>query len=419
MIQTRVEVVRKRAWLWLLPVLFICLAELSGRAAAQQTAFERGVDSFNHKEYQKAISLFESSLRGHPQDPNALYYSALCYARLGEHEEARRLYTAIVEKFPQSVAAKNARAALKSVALSPFAERPRSARPHKRSAQESPEQASALPFAGESMGTLQAPEQARIYYRNVDGNMYVEGQINGRPMSMIFDTGASTTYLGKNHLAELGVKAPEGASAGFSGGVGERGLERVWKTRLDIKLGPIERKNFECTVSDHADVPLLGQTFFRDFEYTIDKADNSIVLEKRNSSCTARINQNDGYSVPFKREGNEIVVSAEVNDTPLAMYFDTGASSTCFTISDLEKLKGAGNLPEGTRMGTASGVGGSTSTLNFPIRKIKLGPIEKRNFNVCVVLSSSMKRPLLGQTFFGDWKYTIDNQNKRIHFVRR
>ncbi|MBK7838746.1 MAG: hypothetical protein IPJ49_13905 [Candidatus Obscuribacter sp.] len=55
----------------------------------------------------------------------------------------------------------------------------------------------------------------------------------------------------------------------------------------------------------------------------------------------------------------------------------------------------------------------------FPVRTIKLGPIEKRDFEIDVVASSNMPHPLLGQTFFGDYQYTIDYDNKLIHFVRR
>jgi len=53
------------------------------------------------------------------------------------------------------------------------------------------------------------------------------------------------------------------------------------------------------------------------------------------------------------------------------------------------------------------------------VSSIKLGPIEKRDFDIEVLQNAQLPLPLLGQTFYGDWQFTIDYEGKCIHFLRR
>lgn len=57
--------------------------------------------------------------------------------------------------------------------------------------------------------------------------------------------------------------------------------------------------------------------------------------------------------------------------------------------------------------------------MNFPVSSIKVGPIEKRDIMIGVPETAHMPHPLLGQSFFNDWQYTIDYQASVIRFVRR
>jgi hypothetical protein len=76
-------------------------------------------------------------------------------------------------------------------------------------------------------------------------------------------------------------------------------------------------------------------------------------------------------------------------------------------------------IPEDAQIGQVQGIAGTSAASIFPVKSIKVGPIEKRDFDIEVVENSQMFAPLLGQTFFGEWQFTMDNENKIIHFVRR
>lgn len=111
------------------------------------------------------------------------------------------------------------------------------------------------------------------------------------------------------------------------------------------------------------------------------------------------------------------MVLAQVNGKNLPVIFDTGAEACCF---GKQHIAAVGiTIPEDAQMSSSHGIAGSTSTRIFPIRSLKLGPIEKLDFEIGVVESSQMDHPLLGQTFYGGWQYTIDYENKYIHFLRR
>src|SRR5262249_46381828 len=156
--------------------------------------------------------------------------------------------------------------------------------------------------------------EARIYYTPVGNSMRVDAQLNGRGTSMVFDTGAETCVFGKNQLQQAGLTLPTGKADGLASGVGSGKPIETWKMRVDLKVGPILRKNFLITVQeDLQSEPLLGQSFFKDFEYTVDTGAHSIQFKKRGLASAGGGGGRDNYTVPFAREGNEMVVDVEVN----------------------------------------------------------------------------------------------------------
>jgi hypothetical protein len=100
-------------------------------------------------------------------------------------------------------------------------------------------------------------------------------------------------------------------------------------------------KNFEIGVHEKMnDYPLLGQTFFQDFTYTIDNGAHSIhFVKKRKAGGSAYADPSrDPNNVPFTRQGNEIVVNVSVNGRPTKMYFDTGATSCILSKEQVKQL---------------------------------------------------------------------------------
>jgi clan AA aspartic protease (TIGR02281 family) len=122
--------------------------------------------------------------------------------------------------------------------------------------------------------------------------------------------------------------------------------------------------------------------------------------------------------VPFTRDENDqLIVSVSLDGRPGRMYFDTGASGIGMSSAH---ARGFGlTVPEDAQDTIINGTSSRMTGKKFPVRSLKLGPIEKHNIDVTVVDNFALPLPLLGQSFFGDNNYTIDDQAKVIRFTRR
>lgn len=271
---------------------------------------------------------------------------------------------------------------------------------------------------GTSSSSTSGPDSTKVYFTRWGNSMLVNAEINNRPMTMLFDTGASACVVGKNHLAQLGIKPPVGAPTGTTYGIGASGSVRMWTTRATIKVGQLVKNNCPILVQEElSGYPLLGQTFFGGYTYSIDAGANCITLRRNGVNTSTASAPSTQYVVPFVREGNEIVVTAYVNGRSCSMYVDTGAQLICFSQHDLQKLNV--QIPGDAPVTLLSGIAGTTAARAITINRITLGPVDRSNVPVSVMDQSAISRPLLGQPFFEGWELQIDNAHHQIFFIRR
>ena len=102
--------------------------------------------------------------------------------------------------------------------------------------------------------------------RNRAGHYVAEGEINGRPVTFLLDTGATWVALPTRLARELGLK--QGAAVTLQTA---NGTAVGYQTRLDsVRLGPIGMRDVGALVSDgmDADTVLLGMNFLKRLEFT-------------------------------------------------------------------------------------------------------------------------------------------------------
>jgi clan AA aspartic protease (TIGR02281 family) len=374
--------------------------------------FDQGYKLYSQKKYHAAAPYFEQSVNNSPWDSTSLYYAALTYHQLRNLTKAKALYINLLDRFPDTPAALNATAALS--VLDPNYIRKRSFAPAGKSSSGLNSTSGINSIAAPRHGQDNLPQQSRVYFTSKGQSFLIDAQINNRNIKMIFDTGASTTLLGKNHLQQLGISPPSGNPNGQGAGVGSASSLPIWNMNVDIKVGDILRRGYPIVVQENLPTdPLLGQTFFNDFTYTIDNGAHNILFQKKESGYRA----STAYQVPFKKEGTHLIVSVEINGKPCEMIFDTGADRCSFTKQQAKAIGIA--IPEDAEEGTSTGISGTTKTSVFQVKRMKLGPIDKSNVSIGVVDESAMRHPLLGQNFFNDFQYTIDNASSVINFVKR
>ncbi|HEY9785636.1 MAG TPA: retroviral-like aspartic protease family protein [Candidatus Obscuribacterales bacterium] len=396
-----------------------CVTNAATANDARADAFSDGVKYFKEQRFRFALASFKYRLKENPSDYNALYYTGLTYQYLGDFGSARAAYKQLVAQFPSTPAAQNAR-----LALSQLEPRRTSSPGAGANTTQGYSQGggSHLPDYGSSSDNL--PESTSVRYQKGGdeanpNQILVPGFVNNRGMTFLFDTGATNTVFGKQHLDQIGVRIPDNAPVHETKALGSNQPVRVRECTVNIKIGGIERNNFPVLVHDEFGMyPLLGQNFFREFQYMVDAPANLLRFVKRGTGggSTQRVAQ-DRYTVPFTRLGNNMLVKAEVNGRKTQMFFDTGASSCCFTRDQARELNIT--IPEDAVDGVEMGAGGRTASKRFPIRSMRCGPIERNDFEIVVVNNASMDYPLLGQSFYQGWQFEVDNQNNIIKFVRR
>jgi hypothetical protein len=135
-----------------------------------------------------------------------------------------------------------------------------------------------------------------VYCSPGEHGVWVDVDINGRRIKMIFDTGAPTVFIGKNQLEEIGVEAPKGASNSAAGGSSAAGTVAAWLVPMKVKVGQVERTVPVQVVETNHSSPLLGQTYAGLFEYTIDPGAKRIHFKQRGYNTGANRN---AYEVPL------------------------------------------------------------------------------------------------------------------------
>lgn len=369
-------------------------------AQSGRSNYEAGVRYYQQREYRRAADSFASAVRLDPSLGEALYYLGLSYYQLGHEEKAREVYRMVIKAYQGEPIAKTATQAIAAM-----------------------DQADRAVLAS-------LPRETWVGYQTVGRTLVVDGAVNGKATPMIFDTGAESSFFTIGQLQHLGISPPTGSPTGTSLSVGQSQGVPNWTMRVDLKVGRIERHNFPILVSSiPTPYPLLGQDFCKGYQFDIDQNKRAISFKlkgelpatkvaslQRAPSMTVDSSGQYVHSVPFVREGNSVIVPVTVNGVVTPMIFDTGAEVCLFTGIMAEKC---GIHPDARRgLVPLNGIGGRVMARVGVIDSIKLGPIEKHGMAVSICDDVAADKPLLGQDFFREWRYTIDSQAGVIRFSK-
>jgi predicted aspartyl protease len=379
----------------------------SNQASSADSNFDNGARLYKQGDYNGALRSFDSVTNGGTQ-PTVIYYQALCQQQLGNSIKALQLYRKVTTSFPSSQEAKLANQYLNQLTLGPSSRSSSStsfssARPSSANFVENLVRSSPVSNSYE-----QLPDSCGVPFHRAPGNhMLVNASIGGRPMEVMFDTGAASSYFGKNQLA--GAKITATGRKGESTGVG--GSVKIEEYIAEVKLGDITRTVPLMVAENSSITPLLGQTFFNPFRYDIDTSAGVIHFYKKGGHNSEGF---DTMNVPFVQKGNELEVVVSINGHQTTAFFDTGAGLTMFPLTTLASM--GIRVPSNATPVSIGGVGGAGIAFRFPVERVALGAVQKSNMEI--VASPSCPIALIGQDFFKDKRFSIDNEAHLIKFVR-
>lgn len=383
---------------YLMYSIILCgaLALGSGCAFAQDS-MSQAVKVFNAGKFDEALPLFNAYTAAHPKSAEGFYYLAVCHQKLKNHPSALKYYDYVIKTFPGTQACTYSLTAAVSL---------------NESEAKAGKAASANGASKDAViGALQGPDEDRVpFRRGPNGHLLVMARINGRPIEMMFDTGASGNTISIDDWTRLGYPAPTGPATGQGRGVG--GYANLWSKTVTLEIGKFKRE-VTIDVTDKMKCEgLIGQTFFKDLQYNL-SVNNYIHIFRPGAATAKKSIPYNTIDIPFRRVGNELVVTAKVNGLDLPAYFDTGAYGCML---DSGQMYAAGlRIPRDASPCSFSGMGGKKLGYRFRVESFALGDVVKRNFEVT---ASSTGMSLIGQDFFKDRPYVVDNEKCVIHFFR-
>jgi predicted aspartyl protease len=419
-----------------LPLVWIAAAALGLATSEAVRSAQPGADKrsqaialYNAKDYRGAAQLLDNLWTVNNRDPYAAYYAALAHQQLGNSAQSLFYYKQVFTLAPTSQVGGYAKSILLKLDPSFAASNARqtAANASIPSTEEGLAKAIiALPSNDEVPALDQTlPTECRIPFKNSTQGIFLDCFFNGRPIAMKFDSGAPNIVVGKNQLQTLGISAPTGKSDGFTPATASSEPVAYWMIRATIKVGQIEQRDIPVMVMeiDHSD-PLLGQTFFKNFDCTIDNGGGQIKL--RQKGMAAKESAGDAaVGVPFtyKEDGNRLLVNVEVEGKPTLMIFDPTNTATNLSFVTAAQAERAGiKIPADARTIQRYLPAGLSVTKNFNLQRMRLGPIDRADVPVSVSLYTNepigVDAPLLGQPFWQGYEYTIDTKKKLIYFVR-
>ncbi|GEM_PF-436138 len=350
--------------------------------------FTEGVSAFGEKNYALALTKLALYLKTNPGDANAHYYLASTYHHLNRIEEAKRQYTYILTAFPGTQASTYSAEGLTRLSTAPL-------------------RTAAVAVAN----NYQDPDEDRVTLRRVHNHLIVATKINGKNLDMAFDTGAETTCVTLDAWRRLGYPAPTDKPSGMSSGIG--GLSPMWSREAEVTVGKFKRTLPLNILKDMPVDGLIGQNFFQDLQYNLSGNADYIHIFAKGSQRASRSVPMNTIDIPFTKSGNNMLVTVKINGMPCEMFFDTGAS---FTLLDPMVFRQMHLKPTGDVYDMKmSGAGGGSTGIAFKIESISLGDVVKRDFMLTV---GGPGISLLGQDFFKDHRYVIDNEKRYIRFFR-
>lgn len=242
---------------------------------------------------------------------------------------------------------------------------------------------------------LSSPGQP-VPFELSDGHVYLEGDICGRTVTILLDSGAGATVVDSVLAAELGLEGTGSFVAQGLGGaqsisfvqVSEYTVAGATVSGQNLAVMPLDRPFYPAT-GKHIGV-VLGYDFLSRFVTLLDFGRNQITLWDPDSFHYS----GDQPTIPVTRTMSLLSIDAILEDSiPVTLLLDTGAGGnlhlTPTFFEDYPDFLGG----RATFESVAQGVGGKEEIVAFRVSSITLG----EHIVPCGIASSFGDTPILSQ----------------------
>jgi hypothetical protein len=276
--------------------------------------------------------------------------------------------------------------------------------------------------------TTQPFPPGKLNFEWIDNRIFVQVMLNGQgPFHMILDTGADLS-ISPEVAKKLQLSL---ASAGETGGVGEKTVPLQSTHIRELSFGPVHLTNLESNVIRTADsthvfgkIPVDGFLGLEVFQHYVVRHDYE-ARELTFYDPKTYVYEGPGESVHFERDGNIPVIDAAFDGIPGKFGVDTGARSALILYGPFVASHKIDEKYHATFQGVSGwGIGGPVRSYMVRSQSLKIGKFERRDLvarlslNKSGVTATSSKAGLIGPDVLKQFTFICDYARGRLIFEK-
>lgn len=201
-----------------------------------------------------------------------------------------------------------------------------------------------------------------VHYRGPSLEVTVDGRINGKPATMLADTGAGFISVSRTTAEALQLKQREA----FAYAIGVGGRSKMYEVYVDaFSVGETRPTNgWVRVLSDTGEKPaydaIAGLPFLMQMDLEVALADKELRFFQATGCDDAFLAYWDrnAVKIPYRREGTPWpVFSIEINGNLMSAIIDTGATASAVTASAARKFRFATSKPDPKELSYTTGIG--------------------------------------------------------------
>jgi len=278
---------------------------------------------------------------------------------------------------------------------------------------------------------------AELPVRVLHGKVVVDGAVNGKPVNIMLDTGATATLVTRPAADRLGLIRQKGRGGRMYGMGGTSEVESALVDEFKVGDATVKSRYMMVTgeheIGDGVAV-ILGEDFFHVVDVEFDLAHNAVRLFRSkdcDGSSLAYWATAGASETPIERvaETNpNIVLTVQINGQPVRALLDSGAGASVLNRSDAERT---GVAAQGSG-GTSGGLGPSFVDWSFgSVNSIAIGDEKISDTKMAVadlwkgaryasgIAPPNVDRPsmLLGVDFLLAHRVMIAHSQQKLYFT--
>jgi len=327
-----------------------------GRPVSPAQSF--GDAAYHRGDFDAAQSAYATALAADPNDANALLGLGTIDLYSGKLDEARTYLGEAARRDPGDTRATQTLRALERLEPKPG-----------------------------DMQIAMAPK-VEIPFVVTDPLPMIRATIDGRPATLVVDTGATTIALSAAAAKRIGVDLRPAGEGVFAGGRTARvfagRIESIAFPGLTVRGIPASGlpAAMPASLGGHRFDGIIGTTMLRAFLATLDYRENRLILRPRSASAAFEqdaTERGDAVVPMWLVPDHFIFVRARVNETFDGLFsVDTGGAGVGITLAD-DVLSAAHVVPDRSKAFRGAGGGGEVLLEPFTARSVSVGHYTRRD----------------------------------------